>query len=190
MGNQWFYNHTRVADPVIPPESEPAAVFVVRIGIDQRAPEYTLTGFDGQMSSTPLRELPAAAGKQHGWTKDKDIVVACDFRPAEGQARDGYWEEVTGELAEVALHEGVSVYFPGRGSAYRCRYGASWSSPGEPIRAGSGATHRGVPRGLYRTRLAGCGSGPQTGFVSLTLAGRVAVRAASCGRGWRPRRLR
>ncbi len=120
VGDQQSYNEHRMADPLRP--AEPAQWYVAWIAVDPHRPVFSQFSFDGQVWLRPLRELPRLL-RDHGWSAGQDIVIATNFAAAEGDARDQYWEEVTAELAQIARNEGVSVYFPSRGSTAELRYG-------------------------------------------------------------------
>ena len=156
--------------------------FIAWISIEPHAPVFSLFTYNWRAVRRPLRELPQVLA-DHGWSAGQDIVIGTSFAGTAGEARDQYWHQVTDELTEIARREGVSVYFPSRGSAAEIRYG------GELVVVG-GADPRwdridlsGRPPRLIQDMAGRLRARSETAFVSLRMSGNVVTPAGELRAG-------
>jgi hypothetical protein len=170
VAGQSLYNRSRTEDPVLTPE--PGESYFVGAAVDLNGPAFWLPGFNGERTRYPLRDLPGLL-RDHGWEAGQDIVIGADFSAAEGAAHDQYWADVTADLAEIARSEGVSVYFPGRGSAAAIRYGGELvvTGPADPRWDRRDLPDR--PARLIQAVTGGLRSRSQNAVVSLRMSGLV-----------------
>ena len=178
------YNHVRTlrrTAPAVPSES-PGPYFAAVIA-DPHGPRFELIGFDGPTMRRRWQDLPGLLAA-HGWEAGRAIVVACDFSSAVGQDQDRYWEEVTGALEETARDAGVSVYFPGRGSRVRLRYGDQLVvAGGDAPRWERRDPQPGLPARYVQDVAGRLRARYDAGFVSLALPGTLTAAEGEVGAG-------
>ncbi len=114
LAHQTDYNYYRTEPQGLPP----VGLYLVNVDIDRDLPRFQRHRFDGSMTSRPFRELPRLL-EAHGWTRDQHIVIYTnfsDFNNEADEAQNQRWDAITEAFAGVARDEGVTVFFPERGS--------------------------------------------------------------------------